>query len=175
MGHDADLALWSESPLEKRARLECLVVDGEPHEYGTPEEDGGAPGEGVNVSGVWEISYRKDNSAVITLELDMAVDGSVRGTLSYKPAEGELEHFDVSGRLSGSRVTLESVIEGSGFSASIHLEAEVEGEEMSGEAIWKYSEGKETDTFTGKRRPTPPEEQPMPPETPETPEREGVQ
>jgi hypothetical protein len=156
VGYDANIALWSDSPFEKTAHLEWLVVDGVAHEFEHEEGESGMPEEGTDLTGVWEISYEEREGAASRLELDMAPDGSVRGTLTFTTADGEESHSDVTGGVSGRTLILEATVELGGLTARIRFVATTEGDGMSGDATWKYSGGEDTSSFSGTR--TPPDE-----------------
>ncbi len=157
VGHDANIALWSDSPFEKTAHLEWLIVDGVIHEFDHDEEGTGAPGDGVDFSGVWEITYAEKEGSPSRLELDMSANGSVKGTLSFEKADGERSHSEVEGTVSGRRMNLEATVELGGFSALIRLQATIVDDSLSGDATWKYSGGEETSAFSGQRQPPDPE------------------
>jgi len=154
VGYDADIALWTDMPLRKKAHLDWLFIDGATHEFERDEEPQGAPDEGVDPSGTWIVTYDEGDGPPATLELDMNKDGELRGTLSFETPDGETSHSEVSGQVTGSEVRLKASISIGGSSAEIRIEAEYEKDKLTGDATWKYSGGEDSNSFSAKRKPT---------------------
>lgn len=152
-GFDASLAIWSDSPFAKKASLEWLVVDGATFEFEREEDSGGAPAEGVDMTGEWEVVYSDQTGEPAVLELDMQEDGEIIGTLSFEGPGGEASSSEVTGSVSGHHVTLKGSIEMGQFSAKIRIEGDVEGDSFKGDATWKFSGGEDSNSFTAKRKP----------------------
>jgi len=152
-GQDADIAVWSDSPFAKKAKLQWLVIDGASFELAEETEAAEAPAEGVDLSGTWEVTYEDQTGDPAVLELDMHEDGEVAGTLSFESPDGSPSSSEVSGRLSGRRLTLEGKIDLGQFSARIRITAEVGEDAFSGDATWKFSGGEDSNSFTARRKP----------------------
>lgn len=153
VGYDANIAIWSVSPFEKKAHLDWLFIDGARHEYEREDAESGKPGEGVDLSGTWSVTYGSQEGPPATLEISMDEEGQVTGSLSFTGPGGEGVKSEVSGAVSGVDFQLSASIEVGGFSAELRIDGEIEGDSISGDTAWKYSGGEETDTFTGTRKP----------------------
>ena len=113
----------------------------------------GAPSEGVDLSGRWVVSYEGQQGAPATLQLEMTEAGEVSGTLTFTPPDGEPVESPLTGTVMGTTFQLSVQLELSGFSAKMSLEGSIDGDEIEGDATWKYSGGEESDSFQGTREP----------------------
>ncbi len=153
VGYDADLVLWTAPPFTKKARPRLTVVDGALHEFKVDEPLAGAPSEGVDLSGRWVVSYEGQQGAPATLQLEMTEAGDVSGTLTFTPPDGEPVESSLTGAVTGTTFQLSVQLDLSGFSAKMQLEGSISGDEIEGDATWKYSGGEESDSFKGTREP----------------------
>ncbi len=152
-GRSASIALWSDSPFAKKARLEWLLVDGELHEYAEEEADAAGPAEGVDATGSWEVTYEDQTGRPALLEIEMAEDGAVEGSLSFERPDGSSSSAVLSGRVAGRSLTLEGPIDLGNFQARIRITGRLEGDSMSGDAVWKFSGGEDSNSFSARRKP----------------------
>jgi imidazolonepropionase-like amidohydrolase len=152
-GRAACIALWSDSPFAKKSRLTWLVVDGELHTYADEEQAAAGPAEGVDASGTWEVAYEDQSGRPALLELNMAEDGSVEGSLSFERPDGSSSSAALSGQVAGRNLTLEGPIDLGNFQARIKVTGRLEGDSMSGDAVWKFSGGEDSNSFTARRKP----------------------
>ncbi|HVS19520.1 MAG TPA: amidohydrolase family protein, partial [Planctomycetota bacterium] len=156
VGRDATLALWTGSPFRKESKLARLFVDGFEHEFDleVEDEDATPPDEGVDASGEWTLSFRgsgdtRDGSASLT----MAEDGAVTGTLRSEAPDGSMLASEVEGRVSGTTLVLRGTFEVGGTSIEVRLEAELDGDSLSGESVGKAEFGEFEQQVTGTRTP----------------------
>jgi len=140
-GYDATLALWSADPLtEKKAKPVFVFVDGRETKYDRPEEgaetEGGAPDEGVDASGRWILTVQGDgDEREVGLELEMAEDGSVTGTLTQEnPMDQSKMEIDVTGAVNGKELTLEGTFSFGDTEVDFRYGLTLDGDELSGEA-----------------------------------------
>lgn len=152
-GYDANIAIWSDSPFTEKSSLEWLFIDGATFEFEREEEAGGAPAEGVDVTGEWSVAYEDQSGPPATLTLEMTEAGEVTGTLSFKTPDGTTSESEMSGQLSGRDLSLKGSIEMGQFSARIRIEGAVEGDSLRGDATWKFSGGEDSNSFTATRKP----------------------
>ncbi|MCB9914619.1 MAG: amidohydrolase family protein [Planctomycetes bacterium] len=150
-GMDADIALWSASPFQKKATLQRLFVDGAEYEFEAAAAPAGAPDEGVQLSGTWSLTYEAQEGAPAKLVLVMDEAGAVTGTLSFTPPDGSEVSATLEGTVSGADFSLQTQLDLEGFAAEMRIEGTLSGDEMSGDATWKYSGGEETQAFRGTR------------------------
>ncbi len=154
-GFDANIALWSASPFQKKAHLDWLFVDGAEHKYELDDAESGKPGEGIDLTGTWSVTYDGQEGPPATLELVMDEEGVVTGTLSFTAPDGGDVKTAISGTVTKADFKLDAKIDFSGFSAEMRIEGAIDGDSISGDATWKYSGGEETDSFQGTRDPQP--------------------
>lgn len=155
-GQTANVALWSAAPLvDEGASVRVLVVDGQVFELASAEDDEkGAPDEGVDASGTWQIEFESEAPGTATLVLEMAEDGAVTGDAEYRrgvdepPAKGK-----VSGHVDGTSLKLSGEVSVEGFRVEVELTGELDGDALSGEASWTFSAGELTAPFRGTRTP----------------------
>lgn len=152
-GFDADLVLWTAPPFTKKARVKLSIVDGALYEFDVEEPAAGAPAEGVDLTGSWEVAYESQEGAPATLLLEMTEAGEVSGSLVFTPPGGNPVESELSGTVTGAAFKLTVQLDLSGFSAKMQLEGTIDGDAISGDATWKYSGGEETDSFQGTRKP----------------------
>jgi hypothetical protein len=152
-GFDADIALWTLSPFKKKAHLDWLFIDGAAHEYKREDQENGEPAEGVDLTGGWSFSYEGQDGPPATMELVMDESGAVTGTLSFTTPDGTPVSSAVEGNVRGADFSLHVNLDISGWSAKLSIEGQVDGDEISGDATWKYSGGEDSEAFDGKRLP----------------------
>ncbi|HED63999.1 MAG TPA: hypothetical protein ENJ09_00430 [Planctomycetes bacterium] len=140
-GYDATLALWSADPLtDKKAHVAWIFVEGYGKEFELPEEGadtGGAPEEGLDVSGDWTLTSTGEDGEAIeaTLTLEMEEDGDASGKIVQpNPMEGGTMTIEVSGHVSGTTIYLEGTSEVQGLEIEFEYELNVDGDDLSGEA-----------------------------------------
>ncbi len=154
VGYAGNLALWSDSPFAEKSHLDWLLIDGAVHEFKKKDEDDDeAPEEGLEVDGVWEVVYEDQTGKPAILELTMAEDGALEGTLTFETPAGSTSEAELSGRVSGRKLTLKGPIDLGNFDAQISISGDIEEETMSGDATWKFSGGEDSNSFTARRKP----------------------
>ena len=154
VGYAGNLALWSDSPFAKKSHLDWLLIDGAVHEFEKKDEDDDeAPAEDLEVNGTWEVVYEDQTGKPALLELTMAEDGALEGTLNFETPAGSTSKAELSGRVSGRRLTLKGPIDLGNFEAQIRITGDIEGESMSGDATWKFSGGEDSNSFTARKKP----------------------
>ncbi|MCZ6597882.1 MAG: amidohydrolase family protein [Planctomycetota bacterium] len=160
-GRDATFALWTSDPLtDDKAQIAWLFLDGFPYEFELKERkekgEGGAPAEGLDVTGEWKVEYEGEEvgMAEAMLELEMSEDGSVTGTLSVSFG-GQDFAADLEGALSESTLTLEGVFEFGGQEVPFSMTATLEEDELTGETVMEtpWEEDPEPQSFTATRTP----------------------
>ncbi|MAF64882.1 MAG: hypothetical protein CMJ84_04390 [Planctomycetes bacterium] len=155
-GQCANVALWSRSPVTGKAHLSWLLVDGEVFEFDPDEADtsDGEPGEGVDVSGSWDVAFESDEAPNATMSLEMSDLGAVNGRfVTTSPINGEKVTGSLDGRVSGSTLRLRGKISFGAFEATLRFEGELEGDTLRGESGWRFSGGEETSDFEARRTP----------------------
>ena len=156
VGRDATLALWTANPLDKKAKLARLFVDGFEHEFDLDESDADAtpPDEGVDATGEWTLEFSgegdtRGGSATLTMESD----GAVSGTLTNEAPDGSMLEAEVEGRVSGRKLVLRGTFDVGGMTIDLTLEAELDGDALSGESVGKAEFGEFKRKVTGTRTP----------------------
>lgn len=164
-GFDATFTLWSGDPLtDAKAKARWAFVDGFPSEFEKPAEKkkegsngGGAPAEGLDVSGTWALEVSGDEGTrTSTMTLTMAPDGSIEGSISQEnPRDQSLMEADVTGKLSGKELELSYTFTMGEFSLDVTLQGTVEGDELDGTATFStpWSQEPMTRDVKGKREP----------------------
>jgi hypothetical protein len=154
VGRDASLALWTASPFREKSELARLFVDGFEHEFDLEDEDTDPPDEGVDATGEWTLSYtRGGDTRGGSASLTMQQDGGVTGTLREEAPDGSLLETSVEGRVSGKELVLEGTFDVGGTKIEVRLEAELEGDSLSGDAVGKGEFGERESRVTGTRDP----------------------
>ena len=159
-GLDATFAVWTGDPLDGDSQLAWLFVDGVAHEFEVKEDtEAGAegPDEGVDATGTWAALFEADDAeeaTEATLELEMAEDGTVTGEVRVQSPFGDDElRSSAEGRVSGARLVITSSFSLGEMTMDVRLDAELEGDQMKGEVIWKAPWGEENARVTANRRP----------------------
>ena len=159
-GFDASIALWTENPTDKDAQLAWLFVDGFAHEFEVKpdkkkEGSGEGPAEGVDATGNWTLSVESDGeSRPMTATLEMSEEGVVTGTLtSTNPMDDSENEMDCSGSVSGNELSLEASMSFGEFEMDVELKGEIEGDEFTGELLFKSPRGEFSRSATGARDP----------------------
>jgi len=164
-GYDANLTLWTKNPLtEKKAKPVFVFVDGFVTEFERPEEkpegengEGGAPDEGVSLTGTWELEISGDEGTQkAKLTVEMADDGSVTGSVEQEnPMDQSMMNADVAGTVSGNEVELAYALSVGEFEISVTIIGTLEGDSLEGEASYEtpWSEEPMTRDITGTREP----------------------
>ena len=155
-GFDATLALWSKNPVtSKDAKLGWLVVDGYLFTFDVQDNAlVGKPDDGVDSTGTWVLEFEQADAKPATAELKMAKDGKVTGSMRFKSPIDESDLAgDVEGQVAGKKMKLTGRVKIGGFEAEITLDGELAGDDMKGEARWKFSGGEQASKFNAKRGP----------------------
>ena len=153
-GYDATLALWTKHPLEEKAKVAVLFVDGFPYEFDV--EETGAPDEGVDAGGEWSMKSEGagEGPDSFTLVLEMEDDGSVSGTIV---AEGEedADEVDLEGHVSGTTLTLEGTADYEGFAIEMKVSVTLDGDEFEGQLSYRSEWFDSEASVTGSRKSKP--------------------
>lgn len=151
----ADVALWTDHPLEEKARLAAIFVDGQRYEMdleAEPELEG-VPDEGVDASGTWEITYEgRGQSIEIRAELEMDEDGTVTGTFTRERA-GETLSGPLEGRVAGTTLQFEGDYTINGMEIHFRFKGEIEEDDLDGDVRVTAPFGQFTMDATGSRVP----------------------
>ncbi len=135
-GSDATFALWTKDPLTaKDAAVAWLFVDGRAHEFEVKEKGKGGkdePDDGVDASGEWSIEYDVPQVPSGELEIKMAKDGSVEGTLRGKSPSGAAVEASMSGQVRGKTLKLEGTLEVEDMRMLLELEGDLDGDTWKG-------------------------------------------
>lgn len=162
-GKDATFVLWRADPLlDEKASVAWTFVDGHAREF--PEEkkkekkEGAKPGEGLEVSGTWALTFEVQGEGVkeATLTLKLGEAGAVDGTISLEnPMGGARLEAPVEGTLDGDELELEFTLEFGEFRLETALEATLEGDTLEGETEFTMPGMEESmsQAFTGRRQP----------------------
>jgi len=154
-GLDATLALWTEVPTKKDAKVAWLFVDGFPHEYEIKAEEKleGKPDDGVDASGVWDCETKSDQGAQkATLTLKMTPEGEVTGTLVTSGQRGE-RTVDVKGTVVGKTLVLEGSYTMRDTEVTAKWKVELDGGTLRGSATTRGPWGETTSEVSGERKP----------------------
>jgi len=156
LGYDATFAIWTANPLvEKDAHIAWLFIEG--YEYGFDIEaklEAEKPARGIDASGLWVFEFESDNAQPATAELEMTSDGRVHGTIEYlNPGETRRMVGRFEGRVSGADIELRGKVTIGMFETEVEVKGRIEEDEMTGDMIWKWSEGADATTFTARREP----------------------
>jgi hypothetical protein len=112
------------------------------------------PAKGVDVTGVWLFDFEGPTEQLASADLDMKEDGTVPGTIEYlDPGESRRRVGQFTGQVSGSKLELEGKVKIGLFETGVAVEARVDGDELTGEMTWRWSEGADTTRFTARREP----------------------
>jgi len=154
-GRDATLALWSQPPFTKKATLRWLFVDGAGHEFEAQEEGlAGVPDEGLDLDGAWSLDFESEEASDARMTLEMKEGGAVAGVFeTTSPIDGSPVKGDLGGQVSGRALRLKGTLSFGAFEAELHIEGEIEGNSIKGEATWKYSGGEQASSYTARRAP----------------------
>lgn len=162
-GKDATFTLWRADPLlDEKASVAWSFVDGHAREF--PEEkkkekkEGAQPGEGLDASGAWTLTFEAQGEGVkeAELTLTMGADGVVEGSISLEnPMGGARLETRVEGTLDDDELALEFTLEFGEFKLDTALEATLEGDTLEGETEFKMPGMDEpmSQAFTGQRKP----------------------
>ncbi|MBL8861040.1 MAG: amidohydrolase family protein [Planctomycetes bacterium] len=139
-GADATFALWTKDPLvEKAAAVRWMFVDGHAHEFTVEaqkdaKQDGAeGPGEGVDASGTWAITFEDPAIPKGLLEITMKKDGAVEGTLRGTSPAGEPVSAAMAGTVRGTALKLSGLLVTDDFRAELVFEGLLDGD------VWKGS------------------------------------
>lgn len=155
-GFQAAVALWTEAPTNKDAKVAWLVVDGFPYEFDVEVADEGAPDEGVDLTGTWAVVFDDDGEeSPATLTLTMTEEGDVTGDYSAKNEMSPTGSFDgaMTGHVSGSDVKLETTIVLGDIEMVITLTGEFEDDAFAGDMELKADMFNQSMTFKAAREP----------------------
>ena len=156
-GSAATLCIWSADPMTKDAQLALIAVDGSVTEFEIKDKktDGKGPEKGVDLSGHWDFTSTSDgDSNEATLELTMAEDGTISGSLSMPSpmGEGDLKST-VSGSVSGTSVSMIATFDMDSMSITMVFDGVVDGLEISGTNTVSGPWGEDSKTFRGVHTP----------------------
>ena len=157
-GRDATLVLWTADPLtDAKAKPAWIFVDGYPVEMDVEDDaaDEGPPAEGVDVTGTWTTRYELMGSEIeARMELEMAEDGTVTGTLFQKGPRDETEtEIELEGRVSGHTLVLESVLDMGRGEAEVRTVATLEGDALEGDMSFETPRGQRKRPWSAERVP----------------------
>lgn len=153
-GSDATFALWTKDPLTaKDAAVSWLFVDGHVHEFDAKDAKKGGegkPDDGVDAGGSWSIAYEAPGVPSGELELEMAKDGTVDGTLRGKSPGGAPVECALSGHVRGKSLKLSGTLEVEDMRMLLEFEGDLDGDEWTGtlQGVLPNAVG-----FTAKRAP----------------------
>ena len=99
-GRSATLAVLAGRVGDEKTKVKRVYVDGVEFDFEADEEDFDAPpAEGVDLGGTWQVQAKTEEGGFeAVLELDMARDGSLSGTLRSPMGEAKVADGKVSGR-----------------------------------------------------------------------------
>ena len=130
-GSAATFCLWTADPMLKDAQLALICVDGVASEFEIKDKAGSGegPAEGVDVSGRWDLEVLDEDSPTGAFYvLTMEKDGKVAGTFTMDAGEGgSTVSGDVTGKLSGTSLRLEGVLDFGGMSVDFEVEGQIAG------------------------------------------------
>jgi len=152
-GFEAHLALWTDAPFAEGAQLSWLIVDGESFELAAADDEGDAGEAEVEATGTWRLDFESTDRADAELELTMAEDGTVTGVAKYNAPNGDDFEINMTGTVSGDRLSLSATTQVEGFPVEVTVDAQIVGDLMTGKTIWKTAGGSEANEFRGDRRP----------------------
>ncbi len=155
-GFDATFALWTDHPLEKKAQVAHLFVDGHEYEFDVEERDEpqGEPDEGVDATGTWSLTIESPmRTSEATVELAMESGGAVTGTYSTETPEGGAVTGDVEGHVAGATLTLRYTFAVGDMEIEMEIEGELDGDELDGEGTGRASFGEFGFEVRGTRAP----------------------
>jgi imidazolonepropionase-like amidohydrolase len=164
VGYDATFTLWRADPLSvKDASVAWIFVDGFPTEFEEEKEKakdkkGEGPSEGIDPTGTWQLEFVVEGEGIKTAELtlDMAQDGSLKGTLEVdNPMGGARIKTDVDGRVTADELELECTLTVGEFEIETTLTATIDGDSLEGDGSFHgpWSSEPMTQSFSGKRTP----------------------
>ena len=130
-GSAATFCLWTADPMTKDAQLALICVDGVASEFEVKDkaDKGEGPADGVDVSGRWDLEVLDEDSPTgAYYVLSMEEDGKVAGTyfMDSPMDEGSIS-CDVTGKLSGTDLHLEGVLDFGGMSVDFEVDGTVSG------------------------------------------------
>ncbi len=160
-GYDATFGLWTKDPLDEKAQLAWIFVDGEAYELEVKEEgaaqEGEGPAEGVLVTGTWKLEFPDSEGqgpSEATAVLAMDDEGAVTGTLSMDSPIGEgATETDIAGRVVGSTLTATANVTVGEMTIDVKLDAQIDGDTLTGDVTWSGPWGERTTTIQGTREP----------------------
>jgi imidazolonepropionase-like amidohydrolase len=155
LGYDATFAIWTANPLVEEAHIAWLFIEGQPYEFDVEEKlEQEKPARGVDATGVWVFDFESETAQPATAELEMSPDGRVRGTIEYiNPGETRRMVGRFQGRVSGASIELRGKVRIGMFETEVEVDGHIEGDEMTGDMVWKWSEGADATKFTARRQP----------------------
>ena len=154
-GKDATLAVWTEHPTAKDAKLAWLFVDGFPYEFELEDLGTGEPDEGVDGTGTWTIEMeQRGETRTSTALLKMTPEGEVTGTMSRENPAGEGDLVtDVEGHVSGVTMTLKGTYEIRDMEITFTMKGDLEEDSWSGTTTTKGPFGEFESSFRATREP----------------------
>lgn len=162
-GKDATFALWRADPLiDEKAAVAWMFVDGFASEFKEEKKkeksEGGKPGEGLDATGSWKLTFEAQGEGVKEADLTLAMDakGAVEGTISVaSPMGGGRIEADVDGALEGDELELSFTLAFGEFKIDTTLTATLAGDALEGETEFSMPGADEpmSQSFTGKREP----------------------
>ena len=154
-GKDATLAVWTEHPTSKEARLAWLFVDGFPYEFELEDLGTGEPDEGVDSTGTWTIEMQqRGETRTSTALLKMTPEGEVTGTMTMENPAGEGKiSSDIEGHVSGVSMALKGSYTVREMEITFTMKGDLEGETWSGTTTTKGPFGEFESSFSAERDP----------------------
>ena len=159
-GQSACLALWTKDPLtDKKATVAWLFVDGFAHDFKVEledEDEDAASGEGpdpdIDLTGTWVMESDVGQGGESIVELTMASDGTLTGTIEFDMGGNEIEE-SVEGSVAGAEVQMKVSMTVQGTVISAKFVGEYEDEVVEGSMTVSFSGGEQKVDFVMEREP----------------------
>ncbi len=156
-GKDATFALWTDDPLSKDAQVAWMFVDGFDTEFEVKKADAptGKPKEGLSAAGRWEVTTEgRGGKRTSQMTLEMSAEGTVTGTWTSKnPRDDSEVTSDVTGHLSGTKLTLEVKLTFGEMEITQSMSGELSADAWSGESTTRRPGGENASPFSASRKP----------------------
>jgi len=154
-GKDATLAVWTQHPLTKDAKLSWLFIDGFPYEFELEDLGSGEPDEGVDSTGTWTIEMKqRGETRTATALLKMTPEGDVSGTMRREDPTGEGEIVtEVEGHVSGKTMSLKGGYTVREMELTFTMKGDLDGDSWTGTTTTKGPFGEFESSFEATREP----------------------
>lgn len=136
-GKIANILLTTKPYFDEKSKIKCIIVDGVKEEYEVKEKKKKSKSDGEgggDISGEWEYTVESPMSAETQkMEIEKADDGSY--TITLEAPAGGGENIVVEGVVpDGDNVSFSFDMKDDGFSMTIAIDVEVDGDTMEGTA-----------------------------------------